>query len=249
MNIKNIDISNNDADLVLHDDGLITFINLFGQPTSDKTFELYLDKIHANDVTILSKVSTNKNVYLKVLAKNTTLVNINLICLNQQVNFLVEVFLSEPNVKVNLNTLVIAAGSYKQDYQLHMIHDAKATIGNMYNVAIVSGRANVVLHGENYINKDMQKSESFQKLEGIILSKDAQLEIDPVLIIDNNDVKAGHSATVGKIDPLILYYIMSRGIAHNDAIKMIIKGKILPFIANLPEENQIHLLDEIERII
>ena len=45
-----------------------------------------------------------------------------------------------------------------------------------------------------------------------MLSEKARGDANPILLIDEDDVTAGHAASVGRVDPLQLYYLMSRGI-------------------------------------
>ena len=48
--------------------------------------------------------------------------------------------------------------------------------------------------------------------------------INPNLYIDEYDVTASHSAWIGTFNSDELFYLMSRGINKNDAIKLLIKG-------------------------
>jgi len=49
-------------------------------------------------------------------------------------------------------------------------------------------------------------------------------------------VKAGHGATVGKIDEEQLFYIMSRGLTMKDAKHIIIKGFLSSLLSEFPEK-------------
>ena len=60
------------------------------------------------------------------------------------------------------------------------------------------------------IEKGMKNSNAFQTLKGIITSDQAIVEVNPILLIDEYDVKAGHGATIGKIEERILYYLNMR---------------------------------------
>ena len=44
------------------------------------------------------------------------------------------------------------------------------------------------------------------------------------LLIDEDDVMAGHAASVGRVDPIQLYYLMSRGISKKEAERLVIHG-------------------------
>jgi len=47
---------------------------------------------------------------------------------------------------------------------------------------------------------------------------------EPELEIRNNEVKASHAASVGRIDEEQLYYLCSRGMERKEARRLIIDG-------------------------
>ena len=51
-----------------------------------------------------------------------------------------------------------------------------------------------------------------------------------------HDVMAGHAASVGRVDPTQLYYMMSRGISKEEAERLIIHGFLAPVVNSLPIE-------------
>jgi Fe-S cluster assembly scaffold protein SufB len=58
----------------------------------------------------------------------------------------------------------------------------------------------------------------------LLLDKQSSAVAEPKLEIENNDVKASHAATVGKIDEDQLFYLESRGVNINEAKKLIVEG-------------------------
>ncbi len=70
----------------------------------------------------------------------------------------------------------------------------------------------------------------------LLLSKDAHIDSIPALEIAANDVKAFHGATVGSIDEDELFYAQSRGLAREQAERMIALGFFEPAIAHFPLE-------------
>lgn len=46
----------------------------------------------------------------------------------------------------------------------------------------------------------------------------------PELLIDNDDVKCSHGATIGQINPQELFYLQSRGIPEAQARHMLARG-------------------------
>lgn len=69
-----------------------------------------------------------------------------------------------------------------------------------------------------------------------MLSGEARGDANPILLIDEDDVTAGHAASVGRVDDMQLYYLQSRGITREDAEKLIIHGFLAPVVNELPIE-------------
>ena len=60
----------------------------------------------------------------------------------------------------------------------------------------------------------------------LMLSNDATVNTKPELIIEHDDVKCGHGATISGIDPKHLNYLQSRGIATAEAEDIIVQAFI-----------------------
>ena len=67
-----------------------------------------------------------------------------------------------------------------------------------------------------------------------MLSDKARGDANPILLIDENDVTAGHAASVGRVDPEEMYYLMSRGLRKQDAERLVIRGFLGSVIAAIP---------------
>jgi Fe-S cluster assembly protein SufD len=81
-----------------------------------------------------------------------------------------------------------------------------------------------------------------------MLSEKARGDANPILLIDEDDVTAGHAASVGRVDPIQLYYLMSRGIPQTEAERLVIHGFLAPVVNELPIETvKKQLTDLIER--
>ena len=63
-----------------------------------------------------------------------------------------------------------------------------------------------------------------QESRVLMLSEKARGDANPILLIDEDDVTAGHAASVGRVDPVQLYYLMSRGISQKEAERLVIHG-------------------------
>jgi len=154
--------------------------------------------------------------------------------------------LNGENARAMVNAIVVSNDQQQQTVDVHITHFAPYSYGDMYNVGISNGYGRVTLNGIEKIEKGMKQANAFQTLKGIILSDFSMVDVNPILLIDEYDVKAGHGATVGKIEEQQLYYLQSRGLSKIEAEKLIIKGYIKPI---LDEINDQDLVDRLETTI
>ena len=67
-----------------------------------------------------------------------------------------------------------------------------------------------------------------------MLSDQARSDANPILLIDENDVTAGHAASIGQVDPEDMYYLMSRGLDKATAERLVVRGFLGSVIVEIP---------------
>ncbi|MFA5720066.1 MAG: SufD family Fe-S cluster assembly protein [Acholeplasmataceae bacterium] len=144
--------------------------------------------------------------------------------------------LLEENAYVDIRAVGVSSFGNDQKIDIELIHAAPHTTGLMHNIAIANGDGRVVLNGVEKILQGMVKSDAYQSLKGIIASDDAVIEVNPILLIDEHDVTAGHGATVGRLEEVSLYYLMSRGLSKKEAEVLMINGLLAPLINAISDE-------------
>ncbi len=88
------------------------------------------------------------------------------------------------------------------------------------------------------IEKGAQKTNSFLSQHAILLDSISKNDSLPSLEIEANDVKASHSASSGPIDPESIFYLESRGIPKETAIREIALGFLMPELDILGEREK-----------
>ena len=68
----------------------------------------------------------------------------------------------------------------------------------------------------------------------LMLSDQARSDANPILLIDENDVTAGHAASIGQVDPEDMYYLMSRGLDKATAERLVVRGFLGSVIVEIP---------------
>lgn len=112
------------------------------------------------------------------------------------------------------------------DYKVRVVadHQAANTFGRVVIKGVAANGARVTVDGMIKIGKEARKTDSFLDMRILLLDKKSSAVAEPKLEIENNDVRASHAATVGKIDDEQLFYLESRGVGAEEAKKLIVEG-------------------------
>lgn len=133
-------------------------------------------------------------------------------------------------------TVVVGTGNQIQNFTTKVIHFGKHSNGYILKHGVMKDKASSIFNGIGKIEHGATKSDAVQESRVLMLSPEARGDANPILLIDEDDVTAGHAASVGRVDPTQLYYLMSRGIAKTEAERLIIHGFLAPVVNQLPVE-------------
>lgn len=87
---------------------------------------------------------------------------------------------------------------------------------------VLDDKSTVGFTGRIEVRPDSQQTEAYQNNNNLLISDDAKVFTKPQLVIDADDVKCSHGATVGQIDEDALFYLRSRGIGAKEARMMMV---------------------------
>lgn len=148
----------------------------------------------------------------------------------------------------NSKTVVVGRGEQTQNFTTSVVHFGKNTTGHILKHGVMKDSASSIFNGIGKIEHGASKSNAEQESRVLMLSEKARGDANPILLIDEDDVMAGHAASVGRVDPVQLYYLMSRGIPKKEAERLIIHGFLAPVVNELPIEGvKKQLVEVIER--
>ncbi len=147
--------------------------------------------------------------------------------------------------KGDTKMVVVGRGEQTQNFTTTVVHYGKHTQGNILNHGVVKESATTIFNGIGKIEHGASKSDAEQTSRVLMLSEKARGDANPILLIDEDDVMAGHAASVGRVDPVQLYYLMSRGIPQTEAERLVIHGFLAPVVNQLPVEKVKKQLTEV----
>ncbi len=135
----------------------------------------------------------------------------------------------------------------------NIIHNSENCESNQTYKGILNNNAKANYYSNTYVSENAQKTQGYQLSKGILLSDNCSFFSKPELRIFADDVKCSHGSTIGPVDESALYYLRSRGINKNQAMKMIISSFINDDLQSLDKniskrinDNLTQYLDSIE---
>jgi Fe-S cluster assembly protein SufD len=141
--------------------------------------------------------------------------------------------------------VVVGRGKQKQNFTTKIIHWGKHSEGYILKHGVMKDEASSIFNGIGKIEHGATKANAVQESRVLMLNEKARGDANPILLIDEDDVTAGHAASVGRVDPLQLYYLMSRGISKQNAERLVIHGFLAPVVSILPIEGVKKQLTEV----
>lgn len=140
-------------------------------------------------------------------------------------------------------------GEKRQHFDHHTVLDHRSdhTSSDLDFKVVLSERSRSAYTGLIRIPKEAPYSEAYQENRNLLLSERARAESIPELEISIDEVQCKHGATVGPVDPAQLFYLMSRGIPEQEAIRQIVGGFLEPTLLEIPDELAGPLRRELER--
>jgi Fe-S cluster assembly protein SufD len=133
-----------------------------------------------------------------------------------------EVELKEPGASLDSYSLLVGHESRHVDCVNMVTHAARDTRSRQTARAIASGTSRVVFNSKVMVNARAVHADSRQSCRGLLLSPSAEIDTRPQLEIHADEVKCAHGATVGRLDPDMLFYMLSRGLDRDTAQSLLV---------------------------
>ncbi|MEW9669241.1 Fe-S cluster assembly protein SufD [Ammoniphilus sp. 3BR4] len=144
--------------------------------------------------------------------------------------------------------VTIGSGTQRESVVSKVVHTGKHSDSQVLVKGVLKDEATAILNGVTFIEKGATKSNGEQAENVLMLSPKARGDANPILLIDEDDVKAGHAASAGQINPMQIFYLMSRGISKKEAQRLIIDGFVAPVVDEIKQPGVKALLERtIER--
>ncbi len=151
------------------------------------------------------------------------------------------VFLLGPHSKGETLSIAFAGEGQHQDAGAKMVHAAPYTSSTIISKSVARNGGRTSYRGLVQIQEGAHHSKSTVKCDALLVDTISRSDTYPYVDVREDDVSMGHEATVSKISDDQLFYLMSRGLAEDEAMAMIVRGFIEPIARELPMEYALEL--------
>lgn len=132
--------------------------------------------------------------------------------------------LNGENAEANMFGMAFLDREQHADNFTQIIHAKPHCQSNQIYKNVLDGKSTGAFSGQIHVVRDAQKTNAFQRNNNILLTDKANMQTKPQLIIDADDVKCSHGATVGQIDEEAMFYLRARGIDQDKARMMMMNA-------------------------
>ncbi|MHC5269658.1 Fe-S cluster assembly protein SufD [Enterococcus sp. LJL98] len=143
--------------------------------------------------------------------------------------------------------VAISGGRQTQGIDTRVTNHGLHSIGHILQHGVIREKGTLTFNGIGHILRGAKGADAQQESRILMLSDQARGDANPILLIDENEVTAGHAASSGRVDPEEMYYLMSRGLPKEEAERLVIRGFLGSVITAIPVKSvRQELIDVIE---
>lgn len=211
----------------------------------ENEFKEYIISVTENSNVKIIDITNSPNIFksVKVNVEKNSSLKYYQINLGSRFNETI-VQLNE-NSKCEMKTSFFISNS--KSYMINKnIHLNKNSISNM---EIKGGTVNSgvgIIDGVVYINEKARNSEGHQKINCLILDDKSQIQAEPILEVNNNEVRCSHGCSIAQIKDEIKYFMKARGLDEKQITKMIVEGFFEEIVQEVPENKQKEIINNIK---
>ncbi|PIY62996.1 Fe-S cluster assembly protein SufB [Candidatus Uhrbacteria bacterium CG_4_10_14_0_8_um_filter_58_22] len=137
--------------------------------------------------------------------------------------------------------IAMAGVGQQQDTGFKAIHLAADTTSTIRTRSISKGGGRASYRGLVQVGPEAAAARSSVSCDALIIGSGSGSDTWPILRTVRGDSELTHEARVGRIGTEEMFYLMSRGLTEDEAIKMIVGGFVDPVVRRLPLEYAVEL--------
>jgi Fe-S cluster assembly protein SufB len=138
-------------------------------------------------------------------------------------------------------SVAFAAKGQDQDTGAKIYHLAPGTTSTVKAKSISQAGGRTNYRGHLFIRKGAKGAKSSVTCDALMFDAISTADTMPSIEVKEQDSEVAHEARVGRISDENIFYLMSRGLAAQEAVEMIVNGFLEPVTKELPVEYAVEL--------
>ncbi len=130
------------------------------------------------------------------------------------------------NAQIDLRGAYLGRVKQSHDIFTRINHDQPNCDSNQVFRGVSDEGGKSAFQGKVVVARGAQKTNADQSNKNLLLSRKAEVNAKPELLIYADDVKCSHGATVGELDSEHLFYLRSRGLTEQAAKDLLVEAFI-----------------------
>lgn len=141
------------------------------------------------------------------------------------------------NSEAKVNGLYVLSGERTSHHLVTMNHNVHHCSSDQVFKGLLYDKSRAEFSGIVNVEKDAQQISADQLNRNLLMSDEAHVDSRPQLNIEADDVKCSHGASIGQLNEEELFYLQSRGLEKDEAIKMLTFSFCEELISNIDLES------------
>ena len=141
--------------------------------------------------------------------------------------------LDAPGAALDSRSLLVGHRERHVDCVNLVTHSAPDTVSNQSVRAVAGDTSRAISNSKVIVDKGAVRTQSQQSCRGLLLSPTAEIDTRPQLEIHADEVKCAHGATTGRLDPNMLFYMLSRGLDRDTAQSLLVYAFLADALAGM----------------
>jgi len=231
------------TDIVLEKNSSLKVINLFDDNSENNFINIVQNFDIAQDSTLKNykidhKINSNiKYCYNNInLEKNSISENFILSTGSKFIKNEINCNLNDEYSSAFINGILNLTKSQHHEIKTNINHLAENTKSYQLIKSVLNDSAKGIYQGKIYVDSKAQKTNGYQLSKALLLNENTEFDGKPELEIYADDVKCSHGATSGNLDEDAIFYLMSRGLSHQQSKKLLINGFLLDAVEKITDE-------------
>ncbi|MDA9107653.1 SufD family Fe-S cluster assembly protein, partial [Candidatus Pelagibacter sp.] len=242
-------------DINLEDDTSLDVINISNE-SSNSNFLNFRQKINIGKNSVLKNYSLdiNPTSNIKYLYKDINLdqnSHLEYFILSKGSKFTkhdINCSLNNNHGSIALNGIIDLDNKKHHEIKTVINHNEENCKSYQLIKSVLSENSKGIYQGKIYVNSKAQKTDGYQLSRALLLNDDVEFNAKPELEIYADDVKCSHGSTSGNIDENSIFYLMSRGLSHDQSKKLLTNGFLNEAVEKITNMNVKSLIKKLTGI-